>query len=184
MFQDLSVKLSDFGLTRQKISDATTPGALQTLARTWPYMAPEMHVQHHKNQKYSDIWSLAITAIELFTQQCAWRLNPSKEEHKQELLEKKMNKIIPEGLADVLEAVRPLLATCLNYNYSERPTAGYIKYQLAMLKVPGMLHFYSEPCTLLISSNVKFASTYHPIILLYFIMYWYFGASNNWGDVK
>ena len=125
--------MSDFGLAWHTADSV----ARAALVGTCYYMAPELNVHLQTARKHSDIFSMAVTSIEWFTGRKAWHLGPNEKDHRRLLHERSKEQHLPEGLPDVVTGVRLLLAQCLNYNSRERPTASYMKDQLAQLTGAG-----------------------------------------------
>jgi serine/threonine protein kinase len=128
-----TVKICDFGLSRMKSTDSTTPGPAPYMAGTLQYVAPEVHVDHYYPQYYSDVWAMGITSVNWLTGKRAWDLPTDTNLHQRILFEKKTAKAMPDRLVDVPEVIRDLIEISLSYNVRARPSAAQIEQHLAGL---------------------------------------------------
>ena len=73
-------KLCDMGLSKLKSAQSLTRTTSSAIQGTPPYMAPECLLERKKAAVQSDVWSLACTLVELFTEiECWEQLSEGKE---------------------------------------------------------------------------------------------------------
>ena len=65
-------RLCDLGLSRLKSSQSLSQTASIAIPGTPSYMAPECLLERKKASVHSNVWSLACTLIELFTEKDCW----------------------------------------------------------------------------------------------------------------
>ena len=116
----ITAKLCDLGLAKiRSNSIASTTNALQ-VAGTIEYMAPERLLLQEKATAACDVWSVAVTVIELLSGEDPWNIA----EHDDEPLlvikaHMKEQKVLP--VCSKYEF--PLFMSCLNYDPHQRPSA-------------------------------------------------------------
>ena len=69
----LITKLCDMGLSKLKSAQSLTRTTSSAIQGTPPYMAPECLLERKKAAVHSDVWSLACTLVELFTEIECWK---------------------------------------------------------------------------------------------------------------
>ena len=90
------------------------------------YMAPECLLQNKKATVHSDIWSLACTLLELYTEKECWELDDStRDDTLGSAFKRKLrNQDCPPYLESVVESnVKEMIRKCFNYDPSLRPSA-------------------------------------------------------------
>jgi len=114
--EDGSVKIADFGISTQL--NAAVTGNAKTMIGTTYWMAPEVMTERYDNR--IDVWSLAITAIEMAEMHPPnWHLKPFQ-------LMLKLPKDPPPTLkepAKFSKEFNEFLAKCLNKDSEKRPSA-------------------------------------------------------------
>ena len=128
------VKLCDMGLARVKADIAAT----QTVRAkgTVPFMSPEILVHGNRASFTCDVWALGGTMAELFSEEDMWKFKAKRgysfEDHLKGAMEKEK---VPKAL-QVLKAnerIYNVVAPCLAYKPSERPTARDLAQHLRQL---------------------------------------------------
>jgi serine/threonine protein kinase len=97
------------------------------------YQAPEVQVGRKTPQKYSDVYSAALVITEWFSGSRAWTVEEEDDDIGDAAKRKKKANVMPDGLVNVPDRVRPLLTECLSYSRSERPTAEVMRERLEKL---------------------------------------------------
>jgi serine/threonine protein kinase len=93
------------------------------------YMAPECLLKNEKATVHSDIWSLACTLLEMYTEKECWEIedNDTNLETSSNpcnvLKEKLKNKEIPPSLEPSDIVIKEVLRKCFDYIPAKRPTA-------------------------------------------------------------
>eukprot|EP00918_Siedleckia_nematoides_P085086 GHVU01187099.1.p1 GENE.GHVU01187099.1~~GHVU01187099.1.p1 ORF type:complete len:147 (-),score=18.53 GHVU01187099.1:190-630(-) len=127
LFNNVVAKICDFGLAREKTTDFTTAGNYMQVG-TYYYMDPEVIMRRKAAQKYSDIWGMGLSLVELFTYRPAWDFDKTTgNDPIQMLMNKFKKKQKPDGLRLVPDPSRELLDQCLAYDPKCRPTATNMK---------------------------------------------------------
>ncbi|XP_043463843.1 putative mitogen-activated protein kinase kinase kinase 7-like [Leptopilina heterotoma] len=110
-------KLCDLGLGKSNSFcdslDSTYHGRWRG---TLPYMAPEILLDNENANESSDIWSLACTFIELFSEQKVWNV------HNVSGMIKILNDKETPRVECMPQDMRVLIRQCFSYNKSNRPT--------------------------------------------------------------
>lgn len=115
------VKLCDFGLCKfQGLPDKLTSG-IDIIAGTALYLSPNQLLQGQKATLKSDVWSLACTLLELYSEDDVWEINfrlSIAEQVKKQMLENKKPKLalVPLYLWNTLDR-------CFNWDENLRPDA-------------------------------------------------------------
>ena len=128
-------KLCDMGLSKLKSAGTLTHQTTSTTPPGTPaYMAPECLLQRKKATiaMQSDVWSLASTLIELFTEKDCWdRLedeNAGEEDNKLDrLMDAMKRKETPRSLealpSTINTSLQQILRDCFHYDIGKRPHA-------------------------------------------------------------
>ncbi|XP_062386454.1 uncharacterized protein LOC134074663 [Sardina pilchardus] len=102
--------LTDWGLANLKetLTSSQTGAHCGPIGGTPPYMAPECLVECKKCSTMSDMWSLGITLLEMFTNSKPWT-NSDKQEIRELLYNRKPPLALPELPPALDDIVRPLI---------------------------------------------------------------------------
>lgn len=123
-------KLCDFGLGRLRTNMTCSPASLYE--GTPEFMAPECLLHHQPGRESSDIWSLGITLLELFTGKKAWK--PYRiSEFVSHLKEQKEKNCLPRTTTSLAAKYKKAVIACLSYEAAERATALQILDLLPMV---------------------------------------------------
>lgn len=121
--------MADFGTARMKtkMGEETTISVTGLQQPGTPYyQAPEIQVDELQAQPSSDVWSLSLVLVELFTGRRPW-----DKSHPQYIMKKLFSREMPDRLKDVPEIVKPIFEAGLNYNREKRPSANEMEKQFA-----------------------------------------------------
>ena len=117
--KDGSVKIADFGLANiKKLSFSYESGTAgtTTLAEnggyTLLYCSPEQ-IQGHPVSMRTDIWSWAVTALEMFVGDCKWTNGP--------LAGYAFSDYLQDAIVSIPDEIMELLSHCFRENEHERP---------------------------------------------------------------
>ena len=132
-------KLCNMGLSKLKSAQSLTHTTSSAIRGTPSYMAPECLLERKKAAVHSDVWSLACTLVELFTERECWeQLLEGKEEaagRKSDDAESDVESLIAimrkkecprsiEFLPETVDAsLRGILVDCFKYETELRPRA-------------------------------------------------------------
>ena len=123
-------KLCDFGLGKLRqhasLSVASVTQGERILEGTPSYMAPECIIHKAGATRPSDIWSLAITILELLTLEDAWEMvfeGIEGESDLTKLISVYKASLLPGSLGKLSSTHQSNIKLCLNYNNKERPSA-------------------------------------------------------------
>ena len=131
-------KLCDMGLSKLKSAQSVSHTTSTGIPGTPSYMAPECLLERKKATVNSDVWSLAVTLIELFTETDCWgeQLQDNgaqRESHEEDesavdsLLALMKKKDSPRSLGllstTVGNSFQGILEDCFQYDISKRPRA-------------------------------------------------------------
>ena len=92
-------------------------------------MAPECLLKNEKATVHSDIWSLACTILEMYTEKECWEMenNDTRMETSSNpcsmLKQKLKNKEVPRHLESSDIVIKEVLRRCFDYVPAKRPTA-------------------------------------------------------------
>ncbi|XP_041956876.1 GTPase IMAP family member 8-like isoform X3 [Alosa sapidissima] len=110
--------LTDWGLANVKETVSMTKGSCGPLGGTPPYMAPECLVKCENCSTMSDMWSLGITLLEMFTNSKPWsNSNP------QELRKLLLKKNPPQALSKLQPALHDIVKPLIKYKPKSRKNA-------------------------------------------------------------
>ena len=132
-------KLCDMGLSKLKSAHSLSQTTSSAIPGTPSYMAPECLLERNKATVHSDVWSLACTLVELFTEKDCWeQLLEGKEAaagRKSDDLDSDVKSLIAvmrkkeclrslEFLPNTIGAsLRDILVDCFKYETGMRPSA-------------------------------------------------------------
>lgn len=119
----LTTKLCDLGVSKIKSiqSMGLTTANPNNACGSPAYMSPECLLNGARATTESDIWSIGVTFVELFTENDAWELDNTDEDHIDYIKNKMKMKEVPQA-AYVFDSEH-ILRRCLNYDRSQRPPA-------------------------------------------------------------
>ncbi|XP_056414833.1 uncharacterized protein LOC130356828 [Hyla sarda] len=89
------------------------------LGGTTIYMAPECLIKYGNCTLKSDMWSLGITLLELFTNKIPWQVK-----HCQELHSLMYEECFPHAMEHLESKYMDIIGSCFTYSTSSRLTAG------------------------------------------------------------
>lgn len=118
------IKLCDFGLSKFQVAITelrSTIGSKSGIG-TRMYMAPELILHNHKATMESDVWALACTVIEIFTEEPAWSIETVEE--LKTCLERGLHPDINKLPADL----HTMIQGGLKYEANKRLTAAEMVY--------------------------------------------------------
>lgn len=133
-----TTKLSDMGLRKLKSAQSLSQTQTTSVPGTPSYMAPECLVAKKKATIHSDVWSLACTLIELFTEKDCWEDLLENKESSQEqgddnvaIVNTLVNLMKAEAFPSSLQSLPStleasfgqLLKDCLQHKSEKRPGA-------------------------------------------------------------
>ncbi|XP_002734111.2 uncharacterized protein LOC100374872 [Saccoglossus kowalevskii] len=134
-------KICDMGVSKLIKRHTTLHAGSSAIAGTPSYMAPECLIQQTKASTMSDMWSLGITLIELYTKHHAWGLDKDESTHEGSLaddnqeddLQQLTNLMVAQKMPCSLETLITegcyghsfvgLLSRCVDYCPDNRPSA-------------------------------------------------------------
>ena len=130
-------KLCDMGLSKLKSAQSLSQTTSTAIPGTPSYMAPECLLHNKKATVHSDIWALACTLIELFTEKDCWQQLMNEDEMGQDggdlnndcnpLIAIMKRKETPGSLESIPSTVgasfQQILPECCQYDLSRRPRA-------------------------------------------------------------
>ncbi|XP_070537754.1 uncharacterized protein [Ptychodera flava] len=133
----LVTKVCDMGISKLKEMHQTLQGGTQLgVPGTPAYMAPECLLEKQAATPASDVWSLGVTLIELFTEQDAWNLDDDGDSAGEEELVSPLQPLYaimkrrekPESLKLMSASCNNAVVTsnvsiCLDYEPLQRPSA-------------------------------------------------------------
>ena len=131
----LITKLCDMGLSKVKTAQSLSQTSSTAIPGSPSYMAPECLVQKRKATVHSDVWSLACTLLELFTERNCWehllvKENTSKIEDADDasplitsLICAMKRRESPAMLESIDDPLQHILADCFKYEIEHRPRA-------------------------------------------------------------
>ena len=132
-------KLCDMGLSKLKSALSLTHAISSAMRGTPSYMAPECLLERKKAAVHSDVWSLACTLVELFTEMECWeqllegkeaaagRKSDDFDSDVESLIAIMRKKECPRSLEFLPDTVgaslRGILVDCFKYETKMRPRA-------------------------------------------------------------
>ena len=132
-------KLCDMGLSKLKSALSLTHTISSAIRETPSYMAPECLLERKKAAVHSDVWSLACTLVELFTEMECWeqllegkeaaagRKSDDFDSDVESLIAIMRKKECPRSLEFLPDTVgaslRGILVDCFKYETKMRPRA-------------------------------------------------------------
>lgn len=127
------IKIIDFGISRFIDFSTLLKSTCQRTSPvgTYPYMAPEIALQKADPSVASDVWAMACTFKELYSQEYVW-----PDQDIAGIITRLLAKEIPNLPINAFpEGIEDLLRKSLNYNPSERPTTDDYLVALSSLKL-------------------------------------------------
>lgn len=125
---DISVKVADFGLSKEKWQSYVS--GCKDLRGTLPYMAPELVADNMRVSEKADVWSVGVVMWEMLTLE-----TPYQELTPQQIL---MGLMCGNLHLQVPESCEPewrgLLETCIDYNPTSRPAMRDLAKQLEAIR--------------------------------------------------
>uniref|UniRef100_A0ABD2XG36 Protein kinase domain-containing protein n=1 Tax=Trichogramma kaykai TaxID=54128 RepID=A0ABD2XG36_9HYME len=125
------VKICDLGVStiNQLDTQLLTTHGRKSFVGTPMYMAPEVYLRQQEVTEYGDIWSLACTLVEMFSNKHVWPVNVFT------TLDSIFKKQLIPDCTDVPVVLKREIEKCFNYNPVMRPKAKEI---LMVLKNSGI----------------------------------------------
>ena len=131
------IKLCDMGLSKLKSAQSLSQTTSTAIPGTPSYMAPECLLDNKKATVHSDIWALACTLIELFTEKDSWEQLMNEDEMGRDggdlntdcnsLIAIMKRKETPGSLESLPSTVgasfQHILTECCQYDLGRRPRA-------------------------------------------------------------
>lgn len=130
--RQLQVKLCDLGISKFKLVANSLRTAIGYLKGT-PYMAPEILLHGEESSKASDVWSLACTIVELFSEDYVWPLDKEVEEDPLETIKTYMRSHVTPNTNNIVAEFRKAVDQCFLFSPNERPSVTEILDALACL---------------------------------------------------
>ena len=122
-------KICDMGISKLKAIQTMDQSSISGIPGTPSYMAPECLLKNEKATVHSDIWSLACTILEMYTEKECWEMenNDTRMETSSNpcsmLKQKLKNKEVPRHLESSDIVIKEVLRRCFDYVPAKRPTA-------------------------------------------------------------
>lgn len=123
-------KLCDMGLSKLKSSRSVSMTEVGTVTGTPAYMAPECLINNKTATTSSNVWSLACTLLELFTEKECWEIAVNDSTDAQKFITDCMRKgespplsYLPGTVGVSQQALEVIICQCFNYRMDERPKA-------------------------------------------------------------
>ncbi|KAH0552547.1 uncharacterized protein LOC123270140 [Cotesia glomerata] len=113
------VKICDLGLSKFKkmvFSLRSTVGRTRYVRGTPLYMAPELLLQNQEVTAYSDVWSLACTLVELYSETSIW--GDLNDEYDLKVILTKKNR---PALTGIPQDLKSIILECFSYEPKNRP---------------------------------------------------------------
>ena len=122
-------KICDMGISRLKAIQTMDQSSISGIPGTPSYTAPECLLKNEKATVHSDIWSLACTLLEMYTERECWEME-GNDSHLETSLnpcnllkQKLINKEVPPSLESSDIGIKEILRRCFEYVPIKRPTA-------------------------------------------------------------
>jgi len=131
----LVTKLCDMGLSKVKSAQSLSQTSSTGIPGSPSYMAPECLLEKKKASVHSDVWSLACTLLELFTERDCWEhvfveKSTSNREDGDDaspqitsLISALKRREFPAALESIDAPLQNILADCFKYEIGHRPRA-------------------------------------------------------------
>lgn len=130
----LVTKLCDMGLSKVKSAQSLSQTSSTTIPGSPSYMAPECLLEKKKATVHSDVWSLACTLLELFTERDCWehvfdekstsnREDGDDASQVTSLISAMKRRETPAVLESIDAPLQNILADCFKYEIDHRPRA-------------------------------------------------------------
>ena len=124
-------KICDMGISRLKAIQTMDQSSVSGIPGTPSYMAPECLLKNEKATVHSDIWSLACTLLEMYTEKDCWEIEDNDTQLEtlsnpcNALMRNLNNKEVPLSLesSDIDIAIKETLRRCFDYVPAKRPNA-------------------------------------------------------------